>query len=648
MKKAFLNIISLLLVVGNISIFTSCAPEVTPREEAQITIFSTNDIHGSLKNDEKNGIIGVEKLAEIKASTQNAILVDVGDATQGASFASISRGADVITMMNETGYDVMVAGNHEFDYGADVLLQNCENATFPILAANVKRNGQNFLDSYKILEMANYKIGFIGLTTVATATFTNPSLLSGITFEDEVATAKEEIAKIKDETDAIILLTHMGDNSSAVSCTSEKLLSMLTLSEQKEIAAVMDGHSHTKEEKVYTNSDVRIPIIQTGVNFTNLGKVTLNFKDQTEGVQFTSQGEVMDYDEAMNYTIIEEGTSKGEQVSQKLASITSEQNKILNEKLCVLEKPLFGGYICYDYVESRLVETAYGDFVTDAFKEFAEVFKENEKLNFPVVAIENGGGISQSLPTWYSDGTNVTRGDVLNAFNHGNLVEVLKVSPAELFQVIEKGLVTTDQENTGKLVVTKVSGSFIQCSGFSYTYNPSNPTGNKIVEIKLNNGQILQRLDTENKILLATNNYVSSSFQKAEKLGELGGEDILVEDYILKLSQANQGVLDYACSYDRIFIDQDKSPETYDVKIQVLSKETAQKNQEFHLFVDDAESAKSITSDDEGNLSITLSKGAHVLKLAESSNYIYVNNYSGTGVSNTKEGYYRFTFDVEK
>ncbi len=648
MKKAFLNIISLLLVVGNISIFTSCAPEVTPREEAQITIFSTNDIHGSLKNDEKNGIIGVEKLAEIKASTQNAILVDVGDATQGASFASISRGADVITMMNETGYDVMVAGNHEFDYGADVLLQNCENATFPILAANVKRNGQNFLDSYKILEMANYKIGFIGLTTVATATSTNPSLLSGITFEDEVATAKEEIAKIKDETDAIILLTHMGDNSSAVSCTSEKLLSMLTLSEQKEIAAVMDGHSHTKEEKVYTNSDVRIPIIQTGVNFTNLGKVTLNFKDQTEGVQFTSQGEVMDYDEAMNYTIIEEGTSKGEQVSQKLASITSEQNKILNEKLCVLEKPLFGGYICYDYVESRLVETAYGDFVTDAFKEFAEVFKENEKLNFPVVAIENGGGISQSLPTWYSDGTNVTRGDVLNAFNHGNLVEVLKVSPAELFQVIEKGLVTTDQENTGKLVVTKVSGSFIQCSGFSYTYNPSNPTGNKIVEIKLNNGQILQRLDTENKILLATNNYVSSSFQKAEKLGELGGEDILVEDYILKLSQANQGVLDYACSYDRIFIDQDKSPETYDVKIQVLSEEAAQKNQEFHLFVDDAESAKSITSDDEGNLSITLSKGAHVLKLAESSNYIYVNNYSGTGVSNTKEGYYRFTFDVEK
>ena len=599
MKKAFLNIISLLLVVENISIFTSCAPEVTPREEAQITIFSTNDIHGSLKNDEKNGIIGVEKLAEIKASTQNAILVDVGDATQGASFASISRGADVITMMNETGYDVMVAGNHEFDYGADVLLQNCENATFPILAANVKRNGQNFLDSYKILEMANYKIGFIGLTTVATATSTNPSLLSGITFEDEVATAKEEIAKIKDETDAIILLTHMGDNSSAVSCTSEKLLSMLTLSKQKEIAAVMDGHSHTKEEKVYTNSDVRISIIQTGV-------------------QFTSQGEVMDYDEAMNYTIIEEGTSKGEQVSQKLASITSEQNKVLNEKLCALEKPLFGGYICYDYVESRLVETAYGDFVTDAFKEFAEVFKENEKLNFPVVAIENGGGISQSLPTWYSDGTNVTRGDVLNAFNHGNLVEVLKVSPAELFQVIEKGLVTTDQENTGKLVVTKVSGSFIQCSGFSYTYNPSNPTGNKIVKIKLNDGQILQRLDTENKILLATNNYVSSSFQKAEKLGELGGEDILVEDYILKLSQANQGVLDYACSYDRIFIDQDKSPET------------------------------SITSDDEGSLSITLSKGAHVLKLAESSNYIYVNNYSGTGVSNTKEGYYRFTFDVEK
>ncbi len=624
--------------------------QFTPRDSATVTVFTTNDMHGNLQNDEKNKTIGIVQAAQIKASTQNALLVDAGDATQGASFASISQGADVVRMMNEAGYDLMAAGNHEFDYGADVLLENEELANFPILAANVLRDGAPLLDSSAVLESAGYKIGFIGLTTVSTATSTNPTLLTGVTFEGEVETAKKEIAALKDNTDAIVLVCHMGDNEKAVSCTSEQLLSALSAEEQKEVTAVIDGHSHTVENKTVQG----VPVLQTGVNFTNLGKLTLTFTDGEAGAKVTAAGEVLDYAAAMSYAATEAGEQKAHKVEEKFEAIELQQKEILDEVLCEIDHPLFGGYVCYNYVESRIVETAYGDFVTDAFKYYAEKFAENESLNLPVVAVENGGGISQSLPTWHTDGKEVTVGDVMNAFNHGNLVEVLKVSPAELFAAIEKGLVTTGQDETGLLLCGKVSGSFLQCSGFSYAYDPAGETGKKVVEVKLANGTVLDRADTENKLLLATNNYVSSSFAQGEKLGELGGEDVLIQDYILYLSGQNDGILDYKCNYDRIKIANDKSPETYTVKLCVKQGEVAQANQTYTLSVDGG-AAQEVTTDSEGYITVTLQKGAHYLWLSGGSNFVYVNNYSGTGVAEgdeenpdyyTKDGYYSFTFVI--
>ncbi len=636
------------------------APGQSPRENATVTIFTTNDMHGNLTGDGKS-TIGVVQAAAIKASTPDSLLVDAGDATQGASFASVSRGADVVRMMNEAGYDLMAAGNHEFDYGADVLLENAELANFPVLAANVERDGKPLLESNAVVTAAGYKIGFIGLTTVSTATSTNPSLLAGVTFKDEIETAKTQIAALKDETDAIVLVCHMGDNQKAVSCTSEQLLAGLSQAEQAEVTAVIDGHSHTVEEKTFASpqggengvQNARsIPILQTGVNFTNLGKLTLSFHDSEQGASVSAEGEVLDYAAAMNVATTEAGKQKAQKVQEKLDAIGLQQEEILGEVLCGIASPLWGGYVCYNYVESRVVETSYGDFVTDAFRHYAEQFAENEGLGLPVVAVENGGGISQSLPTWHSGGVNVTRGDVLGAFNHGNLVEVLKVSPAELFAAIESGLATTGQDESGLLLRERVSGSFLQCSGFSYTYDPAGEAGNKVTEVKLADGTVLDRTDAQNKLLLATNNYVSSSFKQGEKLGELGGEDILIEDYILYLSGKNDGVLDYKCDYGRILIAGDKSPATYTAKFRVMRGDAPQANQSYTLSVDGG-AGQNVTTDGDGYFTVTLAKGAHTLRLAETDNFVYVNNYSGTGVAEgseeapdfyTKEGYYRFCF----
>ena len=111
---------------------------------AEIVIYHTNDTHGYLSGD-GSSVIGIDQVAGLKESTPGSILVDAGDATQGLPLASLTKGADVMELMNLAGYDLMTAGNHEFDFGTDQFLSNVALADFPILAANIYRDGQPLL-----------------------------------------------------------------------------------------------------------------------------------------------------------------------------------------------------------------------------------------------------------------------------------------------------------------------------------------------------------------------------------------------------------------------------------------------------------------------------------------------------------------------
>ena len=103
---------------------------------SEVVIYHTNDTHGYLAGDGES-IIGIDQVAGLKESTPDSILVDAGDATQGLPLASLTKGADIIELMNLAGYDLMTAGNHEFDFGTDQFLSNVKLADFPILAANI-------------------------------------------------------------------------------------------------------------------------------------------------------------------------------------------------------------------------------------------------------------------------------------------------------------------------------------------------------------------------------------------------------------------------------------------------------------------------------------------------------------------------------
>ncbi len=615
-------------------------------EAVTVDIFSTNDIHGVVEAGD--AAIGLEQVASIAVAGNNSILVDAGDATQGASFATISEGQDVITMMNAAAYDVMVPGNHEFDFGVSRLRSNAECANFPVVSANVTLDGEPLFEGHTVVERAGLKIAFIGVTTANTLSNANPAGLEGVKFESEITAVKRELAALKGKADAIVLVCHMGNNEAAVETTSTQLLDGLSDEELALVTAVVDGHSHTLEDGTpYKRGGKSVPMVQAGTMLSAMGHLTLTFSNGT----VTASGEVIDAAEAAAYSF--EGLDDAKEsrlarvkevMTETLAGIKKSQSALLDRKLIYNETPVWGGNVYWDYSESRIVETAYGDLVTDAFAQVAGEFADTQGLDLPVVAVENGGGIA--VPMYRGD---VTYGDILDAFNHGNMVVIKSVTPAQLYAALEVGLTMTGQDETGLLQRERVSGSFLQVSGFTYTYDPAGESGAKVTGVVLDDGTKLDRGDSATTILLATNGYVASSvagIADGTQLGELGGEDSIVRDYLLELTAGGTKPLEYSVTQNRILYANDRSPAEYAVSIPVTGRSgNPLIGETVHASVDGG-AAKAYVTDEDGKLNITVPKGAHAIFLDECDTPVYVNNYSGSGTVTTKTGYCEFSFAV--
>ena len=108
---------------------------------SNLVILHTNDTHGYDQRSNENGINGMATVAGIRneliAAGKQVLLLDAGDAIQDNNLVNFSKGASAIQFMNAAGYDAMCLGNHEFDYGQDVIMERIHEAHFPLVACNI-------------------------------------------------------------------------------------------------------------------------------------------------------------------------------------------------------------------------------------------------------------------------------------------------------------------------------------------------------------------------------------------------------------------------------------------------------------------------------------------------------------------------------
>lgn len=183
----------------------------------RLTVLHTNDHHGRYwkNSDGEYGMAARKTLVdeirrEVAASGGQTLLLDGGDVNTGVPESDMQEAVPDFKGMNLIGYQAMAVGNHEFDKPLSVLKMQRDLAQFPMLSANIYKNGQRMFDPYKVFNLGGLKVAVMGLTTEDTRTLAHPDNVGKLEFRGAVSEAKKLVPELRSKADVVIAATHMG------------------------------------------------------------------------------------------------------------------------------------------------------------------------------------------------------------------------------------------------------------------------------------------------------------------------------------------------------------------------------------------------------------------------------------------------------
>ena len=195
----------------------------------QATLLHTNDFHGNLETDYRGRGGAAYLSAQInhireQAGEENVLLLDAGDEFFAApAISQLLMGESTIDIFNMIGYNLAVFGNHEFDKGQEVLVERVNQSEYPWLGANVVLEGTDWdlpewAAPYEILTVGSgghqAQIGVIGLAGEETPEVTLIGTTEGLYFKDLTETVLHYYDEVAAQSDAVILVVHMGTDDS--------------------------------------------------------------------------------------------------------------------------------------------------------------------------------------------------------------------------------------------------------------------------------------------------------------------------------------------------------------------------------------------------------------------------------------------------
>lgn len=273
MNKKYFSLWMVLLLLNTLFVFG----------QKSVVILHTNDTHSRIEpipatdkvDPNKGGVLRrLNYVNEIRAENKNVLLIDAGDFLQGTPYFNLFKGVVETEAMNLMKYDVATLGNHEFDYGMEVLEKVVKKAKFPIVCSNYDFSQTaiaHIIKPYLIVEKDEIKIGIIGLGVdpdglVATDNY------KGMIYLPPLETANNLAKQLKNERQChlIICVSHMGYQSD------------LEFAEKtRNIDIVIGGHSHTYMEKptIVKNADNQdVTVFQTVGRGAFVGRIDVNFE----------------------------------------------------------------------------------------------------------------------------------------------------------------------------------------------------------------------------------------------------------------------------------------------------------------------------------------------------------------------------------
>lgn len=286
MKKITLLILFILILISG------CKPKEELPEESPLTyldIYYLNDFHGAIEKDSPNlGIAYIANYIEQKRldNPNGTILLAGGDMLQGSALSNYYEGKSTLSIMEEMNFDAIVAGNHEFDWGIDIVTENFLGdgaLSFPLLGANIFHKSTNDLvegiDPYTIITRGDLKVGVIGIMGDGLESSIATSKVSAYSFERSLEMVKYYASYLRDDenVDYVIVLMHDPGGINGQ-------IDALTGSEKVDI--IFNSHDHQKNISRLSNGTLSI---KSGAYGQAIGHVRINvFTNQMTGVNITS------------------------------------------------------------------------------------------------------------------------------------------------------------------------------------------------------------------------------------------------------------------------------------------------------------------------------------------------------------------------
>ncbi len=424
-------------------VLASCAapagegpPPTTVRQPdlVRLTFLQVND-HYSLEPVDGGRRGGMARLAtlvkRIKRESPNTLFALAGDAISPSVMSTYLQGQQMIAGLNLAGLDLATFGNHEFDFGAAVLLHRMQESKFLWLSANVldRRTGLPLggARADRLITMAGIPVGLFGLTMGETTVTSSPG--PDVLIRDPLQAGKDVAAALRQRGARVV-----------VAVTHQDMAQDKALAASADIDLILGGHEHDP----LIAEEGRTLITKAGSDARYLMQVDL---------WLTPEGDLVE--RSWTFHEVSRKVPPDPEVEALVRAYAQRLDLELDVVVGQTAVPLEARR-----GQLRTRETNLGNFVTDLMR---------ERMGADV-ALMNGGGIRTDRT--FTPGP-ITKRDVHSLFPFTNVVMKIETRGTDLRGALEHSLSEADREG----------GGFLQISGLRLTYDPRRPAGRRLLQV---------------------------------------------------------------------------------------------------------------------------------------------------------------------
>lgn len=464
----------------------------------KVRILSTSDVHGNIyptnfatqDNYSPFGYLkALSAINQIRQAHPDEIVlyIENGDFIEGAPMATYAHKTaaskhydQLFARLTALAQPVAgVLGNHEFNYGLPYIEQVWRTADYPLLTANILKNGQPLFKPYTILEQQGLTIGIIGLTTQYIPHWEAEKNIAGLQFLPAYETAQKYVKQLRPQVDLLIIAYHGGfeadlQTGQATEPATGENEGYQLLTNLPGVDALITGHQHRQIAAVVNG----VPTSQPGFRGETIGQLTLE----------VTNNQVTDADANLISVADFPAAPAGLELTKDWKSAV---DAWLDQPLTTIK----GGMLINNHLQARLHGHPYLELIN-------QVQMQATGTDLACTSLFNDEirGFDEE----------VTIRNVLNGYPYPNTLVVEKISGADLRQALERCASFFELDEHGHVIVAK---EFLEpkeqlfnydyYSGIDYCFDLRKPRGQRVSSLRYHDHEV----SDSDQLKLALNQY---------------------------------------------------------------------------------------------------------------------------------------------